>query len=118
MESKVNPILKLTNGGHTVEGAGPITDWDPAYEVSAVFTFVVVQAQPTGATSAQLAVATGTAPKRYRPSDSNWAAAGEVPASDAPLKHGSAVAYARAWIEYKDGILKPYDWTVHVALKP
>jgi hypothetical protein len=117
MESKVNPILKLTNNGHTVKGAGPITNWDPAYEVSAVFGFAVVQAQPTGATSAQLAIATGAAPKRYKPSDTNWSAMGKVPAGDPALQTGAAVVYARAWIEYIDGELEPYDWEVHVVLQ-
>ena len=117
MESKVNPILKLTNGGHTVKGAGPITNWNPAYEVSAVFGFVVVQAQATGATSTQLAMATGAAQKRYKPSDTSWTAIGKVPGTDTPLKAGAAVVYARAWIEYIDGELEPYDWEVHVVLQ-
>ena len=42
MESKVNPILKLTKGGRTVEGNGPIVKWKKV-ELSAMVTFVIVQ---------------------------------------------------------------------------
>jgi hypothetical protein len=114
MESKVNPILKLADAGRTVKGAGPIVKWE-AYEVSAVFTFVVVQAQAAGAAT-QLALAAG-ASKRFRPTDSAWNAAGKVQGTGPALQPGPAVVYARAWIETTASYVEPYDWEVHVVLQ-
>jgi len=117
MESKVDPILQLTNGGHQVKGSGPITIWNLPYEVSAVFTFVILQSQATGGNPpVELAMATG-ASKRFRPADVQWAAKGRVKATERPLQAGPAVAYVRAWIEYAGGWLKPYDWEVFVVLQ-
>jgi hypothetical protein len=119
MESKVNPILKLTNAGRGVEGSGPIDKWKKL-ELSAMVTFVIVQPQPTGkqppAQPVQLVIAAG-ASDRFKNGTANWWAAGDVLPADPPLIPGAALAYARALIEYEGGVLEPYDWEVHVVLE-
>ena len=118
MESKVNPILQLTNNGRRVNGAGPLSNWKQG-ELSAVLTFVIVQSQlapPAANPPVELAIATGSS-KRFRPADPQWTARGRVAATERPLQPGPAVAYARAWIEWAGGWLQPYDWTVHVVLQ-
>jgi hypothetical protein len=118
MESRVDTILKLTDGGQKVSGKGPIEDW-AGYEVGAIVTVLIVQPQPAAGGPAggdiTLAVASGSTGWIARDATS-WAATAKVRTPIA-LKEGAAVAYAHGMIEYAPGLIMPYDWTVHVVLE-
>ena len=116
VESRVNPLLKLSKGGMEVAGNGPIGKWEK-WEIGALVTVVVVQAQPTAsAGGVVLAMASGTT-GWINANASSWAATAEVSGTP-PLQPGAAVAFAHALIEYAPGVLETYDWTVHVVLQP
>jgi hypothetical protein len=114
MESRVNPILKLSTDGKKVSGGGPIEDW-VEYEVGAIVTVIIVQPQQPKPETMELAVASGST--GWIPRDAkSWAATARVRGT-IPLEEGAAVAYAHGMIEYAPGLLQPYDWTVHVVLE-
>jgi hypothetical protein len=114
MESKVDPILNLTNAGQKVAGSGPIEDWD-TYEIGAIVTVIIVQPQEPTPGTMQLAIASGST-GWIANGATNWTATAKVRGALA-LQPGAAVAYAHGMIEYGPGLLQPYDWTVLVVLK-
>jgi hypothetical protein len=114
VESRVDPILKLSGDGQKVTGSGPIENW-LEYEVGAIVTVIIVQPQQPQTGKMEFAVASGSTP--WIPKDEDrWTATAKVRGPLA-LKEGGAVAYAHAMIEYAPGLLQPYDWTVHVVLE-
>lgn len=114
MESKVDPILNLINGGQKVSGSGPIDKWEP-YEVGALVTVIIVQPQQPTPGTMKLAVASGST-AWIANGATNWTATAKMRGA-LPLQAGSAVAYAHGMIEYAPGLVKPYDWTVLVVLQ-
>lgn len=116
MESRVDPILSLTNAGQSVSGSGPIDKWEP-YEIGAVVTVIIVQPQESPPGKMRLAVASGST-AWIANGATTWTATAKVRGVDAPaLQPGAAVAYAHGMIEYAPGLVAPYDWTVLVVLK-
>jgi hypothetical protein len=114
VESRVDPILSLTNAGQKVSGSGPIDDWEP-YEVGAIVTVIIVQPQQPNPGTMELAVASGST-SWIAAGAANWTATAKVRGALA-LQPGPAVAYAHGIIEYAPGVLKPYDWDVNVVLQ-
>jgi hypothetical protein len=131
MESRVDSPLKLSNGGKTVKGRGPVLNWELG-ELSAVVSVVIAQAQTGAAAPMTLALAAGVTDRFKNPSAPNawtpppdtwWTATAKVAGGTAlvpggtALVPGAAVAYAHALVENAAGELEAYDWTVHVVLE-
>src|SRR5215470_14059704 len=95
MTSRVDPRLKLSNGGRTVEVTGPIVSWDPD-EISATFSVVITQMNEHD----QVVTANGASTDLYTraANSTTWAAVASVTDPALRLEQGPATAFATATI--------------------
>ena len=105
MNSRIDKLLCLRNGGLVVDAQGPITLWDPDEE-SAVVSIVITQVKANGTT----AVATGSSGQILNGA-SGWSVTATA-AAGSPLEFGPAAAAATATILEDTGAVEMYPWHV------
>ncbi len=110
MGPKIDPHLKLADGGHKVEVVGPIGPWD-RYIEQAWFWVVVAQVQEE-----KIVVATADPVRAYKPPEASWGATAEVSAAGAELEPGPAHAWAVASFETRGDKYFAYPWEVSTYL--
>jgi hypothetical protein len=111
MGPKIDPHLKLVDGGRTVKVVGPTGDWD-RYAVSATFKVVVAQVQAD-----KIVLAIGHSDEAYTSGETWWDADAHVQGhAEVKLAAGPASAWAIASVRMLDNTYEPYAWSVETRL--
>ncbi|HEY3764042.1 MAG TPA: hypothetical protein VGL44_02695 [Gaiellales bacterium] len=116
MAPRIDTVQKLGPHGRTVFITGPIGGWNPGV-LAAVFTVVVSQIEPNGA-SAVVAIGESRHTYEYDDPGTEWQATARV-ISEGARGFSVGDATVTAWATYadSDGGGWPYQWTLPVRLE-